>query len=437
MVNDFLLPDVGEGLTEAEIVNWHVKVGDVVQVNDVLCEIETAKSVVELPSPYAGTVQALLAPEGETLDVGTPIVRIGDGAADADGPIGTEGAEAIGEAPAPAQESQESQSVGHDAGEQPLTLVGSGPKEAAVTRRPRVTTPAGAGAASGGSGVLAKPAARLAAREAGIDLATVTPSREDGVITAADIPVVGASVRSGALSAPRPGERETREPVKGVRKAMSEAMVASAFTAPHVTVLNTVDVTRTVELVERLKTHAEFRDVRVSPLLIVAKACLLALRRTPLMNSTWDAEAGEVVVKHYVNLGIAAATPRGLLVPNLEDAHELSLRELAGALDRLVTVARDGKTPPSDLTGGTFSITNVGPFGIDAGTPIINPGDSGILCVGAIKRRPWVVGDQVVPRHVVTLSVSFDHRHIDGQTGSRFLADVSAILEDPAAGLLY
>jgi 2-oxoisovalerate dehydrogenase E2 component (dihydrolipoyl transacylase) len=237
------------------------------------------------------------------------------------------------------------------------------------------------------------------------------------------------------------GERETREPIKGVRKMMGQAMVQSAFTAPHVTEWVTIDATRTMEFVERLKGRREFRDVRVSPLLVLARAVMLAMRRTPEINSWWDDDAQEVVYKHYVNLGIAAATPRGLVVPNVENAETLSLLELAQALNALVETARAGKTQPAEMSGGTFTITNVGVFGIDSGTPIINPGESAILCFGAIKPQPWVVptghGDEIVVRQVTTLALSFDHRHIDGEKGSRFLSDVAGVLEDPASALLF
>ena len=430
MVNsaEFKLPDVGEGLTEAEIVTWHVAVGDEVKINDIVCDIETAKSVVELPSPYAGVVQALLVPEGETVEVGTPIIRIGDAGAADGAPVETpaaaagesaESAEPVAEVPSASTEPAAGSVEQITEPEQPMTLVGSGPKEAAVSRRPRV---------------LAKPTARAAAREQGIDLSSVVPAREDGVITTADLV---AAPRQAPASAGVPGERERREPIKGVRKQMGQAMVRSAFTAPHVTEWVTIDVTRTTELVARLKQRPELRDVRVGPLLVLARACLLAMRRTPIINSFWDEEAQEVVFKDYVNLGIAAATPRGLVVPNVKDAGALALPDLAAALDRLVAVARDGKTPPADLAGGTFTITNVGSFGVDSGTPIINPGESAILCFGAIKRKPWVVDDKVVPRDVCTLSLSFDHRHVDGEAGSRFLADVASILEDPATALLF
>jgi pyruvate dehydrogenase E2 component (dihydrolipoamide acetyltransferase) len=230
--------------------------------------------------------------------------------------------------------------------------------------------------------------------------------------------------------------REQRLPVKGVRKLTAENMVASAFTAPHVTEFLTVDVTRTMKALEKLKSRREFRDVRISPLLMVAKAVLLAVRRHPMVNSTWSAGTNEIVVKEYVNLGIAAATQRGLIVPNIKDAGRLSLRELAEALDTLVQVAKSGKTPPSDMAAGTLSITNVGVFGVDTGTPILPPGESAILAFGAIRPMPWVHKDKIKVRQVTTLGLSFDHRIIDGELGSRFLRDIGDFLTDPEGALL-
>jgi pyruvate dehydrogenase E2 component (dihydrolipoamide acetyltransferase) len=260
----------------------------------------------------------------------------------------------------------------------------------------------------------------------------------------APAPAAAASLEPGAPRVSSPtvgGEREIREPVKGVRKMMAGAMVQSAFTVPHVTEWITVDVTRTMDFVDRLRTRREFREVRVSPLLVLARAVMLAMRRTPEINSFWDEAAQEVVFKRYVNLGIAAATPRGLVVPNVKEAQDLSLLELAGALNQLTATAREGRTQPAEMSGGTFTITNVGVFGVDAGTPIINPGESAILCFGTIRKQPWVVTedgvDSIVPRQVTTLALSFDHRHVDGEKGSRFLADVAGILEDPASALLF
>ena len=426
MVNEFKLPDVGEGLTEAEIVEWHVAVGDVIKVNDPVCDIETAKSVVELPSPYAGVVQELLVEVGTEVQVGTPIIRIGDAPAE----------RSVSE-PEASVPSVETSAPEPDEAEKPLTLVGYGSKEDAVVRRNRTVS---APAAAAGTGVLAKPTARKLARDLGVDLATVTPERDDGVITTADLENLTSEPSSSTEpAAPVGGER--REPIKGLRKQMGQAMVDSAFTLPHVTIWTTIDVTRTSELVAGLKANRDFAEVRVSPLLIVAKATLLAMRRTPIINSWWDEAAQEIVFKEHVNLGIAAATPRGLQVPNVKGADRMSLVELGTAINELTATARTGKTPPADQTGGTFTITNIGPFGIDGGAPIINPGESAILSVGAIKRQPWVVGtgddERIEPRDVCTLALSFDHRHIDGEAGSRFLADVARIVGDPSTALLF
>ncbi|MCM0620304.1 dihydrolipoamide acetyltransferase family protein [Nocardioides bruguierae] len=442
---EYKLPDVGEGLTEADIVAWRVKVGDTVKVNDVVVEIETAKSVVELPSPYAGEVTALMVEEGETVVVGTPIIRIGEAAP----------AAAPTPAPAPAQPEIDPSNPGATGGGEGESLVGRAKAEGGSTRRKRKATGAPAVKAPTDVRALAKPPVRKLAKDLGVDLQAVVPTGDGGTVTRDDVLAAtsDASATSHETAAPSstpaptarpsraPGERETREPIKGVRKAMGQAMVDSAFSAPHVTVWKTLDVTCTMELVERLKSHRELRDVKVTPLLVVAKAVLLALGRQPLLNSTWDEAAGEVVLKHYVNLGIAAATPRGLVVPNIKDADGLGLRDLAVALGALTATAREGRTSPADMAGGSFTITNVGVFGMDAGTPILNPGESGILAVGAIERRPWVVGtgaeERIEPRHVTTLAISFDHRHVDGETGSRFLADVAAVLEDPSLALMF
>jgi 2-oxoisovalerate dehydrogenase E2 component (dihydrolipoyl transacylase) len=471
---EYLLPDVGEGLTEAEIVSWKVKVGDTVAINDIVCEIETAKSIVELPSPFAGVVSAILAPEGETIDVGTPIIAIGDDAAAEGG--------AAPAAPEPARAPDMEIDLSNPAASgsaEGESLVGRMKADRGPTRRARkvssgtVATHMQAQAAfEGGQApmveaeepepavpsrsqepaeprepaavrVLAKPPVRRLAKDLGVDLATLEATGPDGTISREDVERAASTV-AGVRAPASPqagrstsGERETREEIKGVRKMMAGAMVQSAFSAPHVTEWVTVDATATVEFVERLKRRREFRDVKVSPLLVLARGCMLAMRRTPVVNSFWDEQAQQVVLKHYVNLGIAAATPRGLVVPNIKEAQDLSLLELAQALGHLTAVAREGKTQPAEMSGGTFTITNVGVFGVDSGTPIINPGESAILCFGAIKKQPWVVDDQIVARHVTTLALSFDHRHIDGESGSRFLADVAGVVEDPASALLF
>ncbi len=502
-MSEFKLPDVGEGLTEAEIVTWKVKVGDTIEINDVIVEIETAKSLVELPSPYAGTVLALMVPEGEMVPVGTPIISIGDPAAlveevaqqpsrsqaasdmviDLSNPAASgsgEGESLVGRMKAdrgplrrprkgsasPSTESaaatqMQVQGAFAPGGAQSEPVVESDePAVPATSARHAATEPAPALVPSGAQTpsevrALAKPPVRKLAKDLGIDLATLAGSGAGGVITRAD--VEGASslvgrvgprdegrIETGSGLGTLAGARystnergETREPIKGVRKMMAGAMVGSAFTAPHVTEWITVDVTRTMEFVDRLKKRREFKDVKVSPLLVLSRAVMLAMKRTPEINSFWDEQAQEVVLKHYVNLGIAAATPRGLVVPNVKDADMLDLLGLAGALNQLTSTARDGRTQPAEMSGGTFTITNVGVFGVDAGTPIINPGESAIMCFGAVRKQPWVVGDDIVARQITTLALSFDHRHIDGEKGSRFLSDVAGILEDPASALLF
>ncbi|RYB89505.1 2-oxo acid dehydrogenase subunit E2 [Nocardioides glacieisoli] len=513
-MSEFLLPDVGEGLTEAEIVAWKVKVGDTIEINDVIVEIETAKSLVELPSPFEGTVLALLVEEGVMVPVGTPIISIGAageepaapaapaeqtesdpylgmaekaGQAEADltemdlsNPAASgsmEGASLVGRIKAergPMRRARRgSASPSTDAGAQTQmqlqgafapggaqsqdVLPADEPPVPAVDQRPapaaapaEALVPASAQAEPGDVRALAKPPVRKLAKDLGVDLTTVTGSGPSGSITRDD--VQGASSLAGRVG-PRDegrietpaaftaasGERETREPIKGVRKMMATAMSQSAFTSPHVTEWITVDVTAAMQLVARLKKRPEFKDARVSPLLLLARAVILAMKRTPEINTFWDDAAQEVVYKSYVNLGIAAATPRGLVVPNVKDADSLSMTELAAALGELTATARDGKTQPAEMAGGTFTITNVGVFGVDAGTPIINPGESAILCFGAINKRPWVDEEtgEIVVRDVTTLALSFDHRHIDGEKGSRFLADVAGMLSDPGTALLF
>ncbi|WP_070321023.1 dihydrolipoamide acetyltransferase family protein, partial [Cellulomonas iranensis] len=324
------------------------------------------------------------------------------------------------------------------------------PRASAAPGRPTATATAPAPARTGTGRALAKPPVRKLARDMGVDLDAVAATGPGGIVTRED--VLAHSVRAeGRDLATYPGDdrpwlasgtvtpdgRQTRVPVKSVRKRTAEAMVASAFTAPHVTVFHTVDVTRTMKLVERLRGDREFADVRVTPLLIAAKALLLAVDRHPEINASWDEAAQEIVFKHYVNLGIAAATPRGLVVPNIKDAHRLDLLGLARGLGELTATARAGRTSPTDMSDGTITITNVGVFGIDTGTPILNPGEAAILAFGAIRQQPWVHKGKVKPRHVTQLALSFDHRLVDGELGSRVLADVAAVLADPAQALVW
>jgi len=495
-MKQFKLPDVGEGLTEAEIVSWKVKPGDTVKVNEIVVEIETAKSLVELPSPFAGVVTELLVAEGTTVDVGTPIITVDTG--EGGTPSGDAAPAAATDLPrddivpplpaaadevvTPAdEEAVEAGLIGGPApGGRTSVLVGYGPRTTSATRRPRkghaptpsasaaaaqqavqtsmMTTPVpltepsvedveasapatpALGSAGGGTKVLAKPPVRKLAKDLGIDLSSVAATGPGGTVTRDDVEAAASGPMSDAghaSDADSAGERETRVPIKGVRKMIASAMVSSAFTAPHVTEWVTIDVTRTMELVERLKTDRAFREVKVSPLLLVAKALILAIKRNPEVNAAWDEASQEIVYKRYVNLGIAAATPRGLIVPNIKDADRMSLLELAQAMGQLTATAREGRTQPAETAGGTITITNVGVFGVDSGTPILNPGEAAILCFGAVRDMPWVVDGEMVVRKVTQLALSFDHRLIDGELGSRFLADTARVLEDPATALLW
>ncbi len=535
-VGEFRMPDVGEGLTEAEILTWYVQPGDTVTDGQVVCEVETAKAAVELPIPYDGVVAELRFPAGTTVDVGAVIITVDTGGAGAGASASASGSGAgAGSAPAsgsasgdagPAVGAPVTGADGGDGDEAPRgrqpVLVGYGVAEGSTRRRPRKAAPSASNAPSGpsvpasasapasvsapassagasanaaaaaaaasapptpapapvapapvapappasappavtaapvanGSRPLAKPPVRKLAKDLGVDLAAVTPTGPGGIVTREDVHAAAAPVDApaapavvetaeavetvetaeSAVPAPVAVGRETRVPVKGVRKATARAMVASAFTAPHVTEFITVDVTRTMKLVDELKRDADrygLAGLRVNPLLLVARALLVAIKRNPGINASWDEENQEIVLKHYVNLGIAAATPRGLLVPNVKDAHDKTLPQLAEALAELVTTAREGRTSPEAMRDGTVTITNVGVFGVDTGTPILNPGESAILAVGAIKLQPWVHKGKVKPRQVTTLALSFDHRLVDGELGSRVLADTAAVLEDP------
>jgi 2-oxoisovalerate dehydrogenase E2 component (dihydrolipoyl transacylase) len=549
----FRLPDAGEGLTEAEILKWYVKPGDMVTVNQTIVEIETAKAAVELPCPFAGAVTELLVPEGATVDVGTPILTVDVKPEGVPGVPHTAQSHPEDLVPPPPEEAAvEPGLIGSPApGGRTAVLVGYGPRSVVAKRRPRrngpaartaqaatgqaatapaetgpgasapaaetgpgaggpaadldvagpdaagrgergpvaagpgepgpaaagpaergpvaagtgepgpvavapakpaAAEPAGApGPASNGHGVsvLAKPPVRKLARDLGVDLGTLTGSGDGGVITRADVEAAartaaepepaGTPVAPAAPVTPAAAtwdaSREQRIPIKGVRKHTAAAMVASAFTAPHVTEWLTVDMTETMRLRDRVAASAEFAGVKVSPLVFAARALLLAVRRHPMVNSAWDEQAQEIVVKQYVNLGIAAATPRGLVVPNIKDAGRLTTRELAEAIKELTDTARAGKTTPADMAGGTITITNVGVFGVDGGTPILNPGEAAILALGAVRDSPWVVDGQLTVRQVCQLSLSFDHRIVDGQLGSEFLADIAAVLTDPGLAL--
>ena len=429
----FPLPDVGEGLTEAEIVSWRVKPGDEVAVNQVVCEIETAKSLVELPSPFQGVVKELLVNEGDTVLVGTPIISVegegGDSAPD------TGVTDAVGDA-----ESSVTQETA-----EPKNLVGYGTGPTTPTsRRKRAQSPADAPvvtpAPAAGTDlplaesvpVIAKPPIRKLAKDLGVVLDSVTGIGIGGEILRDDvIRHAGQATVFRNLATPEwPENREDRIPVKGVRKAIAQAMVKSMFTAPHVSVFVDVDATRTMDFVKRLKASPDFAGIKVSPLLVMVKAMIWAVQRNPTVNSTWTEE--EIIVHHFVNMGVAAATPRGLIVPNVKEAQSLSLRDLAMALEKLTVTAREGKTTPEEMSNGTITITNLGSFGVDTGTPILNPGEVTIVALGTIKPKPWVVNGEIRARMVTTVAASFDHRVVDGDVASKFVADVAAVMEEPA-----
>lgn len=427
-VRAFALPDVGEGLTEAEILRWHVRPGDVVKVNQMIVEIETAKASVELPCPFAGTVTELLVTEGSIVPVGAPIITV-----------------EVPDAP-PTSERQ-------------AVLVGYGVRAggAEPRRRRRVAEGAdvvdapvveasdvGDAVAPVNGPVRAKPPVRKLARDLGVDLAAVTPTGVHGEVTRADVvdagsgaaPVAPSAAASRVVTpAAAPGERL---PVRGVHRAMADAMVQSAFTAPHVTEWVDVDMSRALDAVARLRELPGAADLRITPMILVAAGLIRAAVRYPMINSTWvDAPDGPHVMVHgEVNLGIAADTPRGLLVPTIKGASKLGLLDLARDVQALIETARAGRCTPADLSGGTISLTNIGVFGVDGGTPILSPGQTAILAMGRILDRAWVVDGQVAPRPVMQLTLSFDHRVIDGALGSRALRSVAGFLEDPAMALM-
>ncbi|UEJ84075.1 2-oxo acid dehydrogenase subunit E2 [Brachybacterium halotolerans subsp. kimchii] len=489
------LTDPGEGLTEAEILDIKVGVGDTVAINDPVIEVETAKSAVELPSHIAGRVTRVLVAVGDEVQVGAPLIEVdtdADGASPAPAPadaapepdpsaeeLAAQAQEATGETAAPvdAAPSAASTAPAESAApaaedEQPKNLVGYGARPSSARRRRRAAAQEGEDQQVPIDRILAKPPVRKLARDLGIALADVFATGPGGTVTREDVlaaqqraigdempgdgdyfpdesPQAPASLHGTMKSATSQSmnqqsfsgvtsdDRTTRVPIRSVRKRTAEAMVSSAFTAPHVTVFNEVDMTATMDLVRSLRASREWADVKISPLAIVAKALLVAIRRNPEVNASWDESAQEIVYKHFVNLGIAAATPRGLIVPNIKDAHLLTLKELAEGINDLAKTARSGSTPLSATRNGTITVTNFGVFGIDSGTPILNPGESVILGMGAVKQKPWAVDGKIEIREVTQLALSFDHRLIDGALGSELLRDISAVLEQPQLGLVW
>jgi pyruvate dehydrogenase E2 component (dihydrolipoamide acetyltransferase) len=461
----FLLPDVGEGLVEAEIVEWKVQVGDVVALNQPLVDIETAKATVELPSPYAGTILTLHGNPGDVMEVHQPLITF-----DVGGAGGSKAKAKTSTKPAPTATIDEAVAeVTSDEGRQAV-LVGYGVanEDGVATRKhrrqgatpPAAAAPPAVAAVTSSTGLAPRstPPVRLYAKQHGVDVAALRGTGPDGLITRDDVervlngsatptpsarvsvPITGPTTTSRfvgrEIESWSSGPKEERIPVKGVLRSMSEAMVQSAFSAPHAAVWVRVDATRTVELLESLKKHPGLAGVRLSPLTITALAVCDAARNFPGINSSFDSEAHEVIVRRSVNLGIAAATDRGLIVPNIKGADQLDLVGMANALNVLVEKARAGTTTPNEMIGTTLTITNVGPFAVDAAMPILPPGTGAILAIGQIAKAPWVVNDEVVVRHVVELAMSFDHRQIDGAMASAVLAHIGRFLSDPAPAMI-
>jgi 2-oxoisovalerate dehydrogenase E2 component (dihydrolipoyl transacylase) len=458
---DFHLPDLGEGLPEAELVQWLVAEGDTVTLNQTIAEVETAKAVVELPSPHAGVVTALHAAAGDVVEVGSVLISfdVAGSAGESPAPVQAAASEVEQAAqPAEAEEKAQPNLVGYGAtprgAGRPQRRARSGarppagPDTAVLEAAPHDVIHGSELAEPARERPRSTPPVRKLAKELGVDLALVEASGATGLITRADVETYAARVESlekaaapaAAVAPQKPdsdaGERTTRFPIRGVRKHTADAMVRSAFTAPHVTTFHTVDVTATSELIASLRADRSLQGHRIGVMAVAAKAVCLALMAHPTLNSKWDADAAEIVHHHYVNLGIAAATERGLVVPNIRDAETMTLVELADAIGQLAETARGGKTAPGDMSGGTFSITNVGVFGVDAGTPILNPGEAGILALGAVRRQPWEHQGEIALRDVMTLSLSFDHRLVDGEQGARFLREVAEVLREPGRAML-
>jgi pyruvate dehydrogenase E2 component (dihydrolipoamide acetyltransferase) len=493
------MPDAGEGLTEAEVLDWRVAEGDQVTVNQILLEVETAKAAVELPSPFAGRVVSLLAAPGDVVPVGEPIIRIEDGhdestvagsddaldVADADSepetgaPAGVSAGPEAGGASGSAQaggaaDSDQGQSA-DTAGRREAVLVGYGVKAAQIpSRRPRHSPhgvdhvepgPPGEQARPVRQGGLelgravenrlgtrparAKPPVRKLARDLQVDLAAVAPSGPDGTITHDDVQRAaratsgtGAQLASSRppASSPTVGTRSVPGsqqvvPRTHVARMMAQAMTRSVTTAAHVTEWVDVDVTRMSELIAAARAREDYGGLSITPLTFAALGLVRAAQAYPAINSSLD-ETGENLTLHGgVHVGIAVDSPRGLIVPHIADAQALDLRGMADAMGRLVETARAGRSRPEDLRGSTLTITNVGVFGVDGGTPILNPGEVVILALGRVLARPWVVDGRIEARDVATLALSFDHRVVDGALGSRVLREVADFMADPARAL--
>jgi 2-oxoisovalerate dehydrogenase E2 component (dihydrolipoyl transacylase) len=438
-VPDFLLPDLGEGLEEAELTAWHVRAGDHVAVDQVVAEVETAKAAVEVPIPFAGTVTALHAAPGTTLPVGAPLISVAADAPDAGWP-GPGAANHGGTG----QVGQASGNVLVGYGTSPVPRPARGPRRHAVsaTRMPVATrTPVRTGPVP-----VISPIVRKLARDAGIDLARIAGTGPDGLVLRRDVNQaiaalgqVPAQVRAeqllpdGGRSRPagsppaRPPAAGIRIPIRGTRRAAAEKLTRSRREIPEATVW--VDADATGLVAARAALNAQAPQAPVSLLALLARFAVAGLRRYPELNAR--IEDDEIVIPAHVHLGFAAQTERGLVVPVIRDAHLMSVRELAAALGRQTAAARAGRLAPADLTGGTITVNNYGVFGVDGSAAIINHPEVAILGLGRIIDRPWVVDGQLAVRKVTELTLAFDHRVCDGGTAGGYLRYVADCVESP------
>jgi pyruvate dehydrogenase E2 component (dihydrolipoamide acetyltransferase) len=422
----FTLPDLGEGLTDAEIVAWRVALGATVEIDQVVVEVETAKAVVEVPVPYAGTVLELHAGVGTVLAVGAPLITVGSPAAP--GLAGTRPTDREG-----------GTGSGH-------VLVGYGTDHAPAARRRRVPVrsgPAGApeptragrpeGADRTGVPLVISPLVRSLARQHGVDIARLSPSGPHGVVLRRDIEQAIAQAARPATAAAAPAVRAPdgvkRVPLRGRLRSAAEKLSRSGA-LPSATTWVDVDATGLLETREALRASPHGRDIGLLGLL--ARICVAGLGRFPELNSTLDDERDEIVRFSGVHLGFAAQTEKGLVVPVVHDAHRMTTAELAADLARLTGRARSGDLRPGELTGGTFTLNNYGVFGVDGSTPLLNHPEAAMLGVGRIASKPWVVGGQLAVREVTQLSLTFDHRVCDGGTAGGFLRYVADVVERPA-----
>ena len=418
-MSQFLLPDLGEGLEEAQLVQWLVQAGDVVHLNQPLCQVETAKALVDMPSPFAGTVARLHAEPGDTVPVGAPLVTIEE----------TGAARPAGEAAGAGD--------GHGHGHGPV-LVGygtEGPAQTFTRRRRGVSVatasvaPAAPTASPSEASLSASPLVRKIAAERGIDLANIKGTGPGGRIRVEDLETASADAPAQQRE---PAADEERISTIGLRKAIAARMVRAATTIPHFTEYSLFDASALVALRSQLKGDPAYADQHLTVTPFFVRALVEAVKAHPIMNSRWDEEGNAIVVKHSIHVGIATDTPRGLLVPVVANAHALSLAQLAAECDRLVRLAREGTLDAKSLSGSTITITNVGASGpVDTGAPVINPPEACVVGFGAIKPRALVVGDEVQARPSCWISLSGDHRIVDGATAAQFMGTLVRHLEQP------